>query len=148
MGKKTVKQIANDFDMDEDEVMEHLNNHPWQEMRVSNVNDRVAILPPKTGNYQDDLDWCLDILRDLIGEIMMVRQMDGKEMEIDKITKLIRSLKEIIETRGKFDGKFKDDMVIKVEAMEGRFEKLANRLVGSDLCPTCQDKIMRILDEL
>jgi hypothetical protein len=138
-GKHSVKEVATIFNISEDEVYEHLYNHQWEEIIIE--TDEKS-----TYDCVKELRRCLDILND-----WLMATIDRGSEDINNMRTGIALIKEVrstIETLGKFSGELNEELVFKIDDMEGKFFKLTNELVKAKVCPECKIKLIEIIEEI
>lgn len=134
-GVNSIKEVASLYNISEEEVSEHLYTHKWQEEIVEEKS---------TYDCVNELRKILDILNDWL--TMTIERGVNDAMQLKNGIALIKEVRATIETLGKFSGELNEELVFKIEDMEGKFYKLTNELIKAKVCPECKIKLIEIIE--
>jgi len=147
----TLEDLARHFDMDKEDVIEHINHHEMQIM-TKNVNgiDKTVISSPDF--YLNEFGFMYGTLKDLLQEVIDQRDADGNvdSILIDQITKLTKEMNNSLTKLGEFQGRLKNagDSETKILQVEGNLNIITDILSGGCLCDKCQPRVMKKLDSV
>lgn len=142
------RDLAVHFNMTEEEVMYHINNH---ELVISTEYTTTGELRKRVNSpdfYLDELGTLYSAIRDCFEYINQDKEYDS--IKIDQLTKLNKELRETLVKMAEIQGRLKGpgDAQQKVLKVEGDLNIITDVLSGGILCPHCEEKVMKKLEHV
>jgi len=140
-----IEDIANHFGMSIQEVHDHINNHELLVVHEVDQHNRTRELTSP--------DFILNELSTLYSAVydcfQDIRGNETDGVKIDQITRLTKELRETIKQITDYQGKtgHKSERETKIINIEGNFNMLIDVISGGTLCPHCQSKVLKKLDD-
>lgn len=139
VGRCSPVEIAAEFDMTPEEVMEHMNEH---EIRRVVVNGKEMVDSPDF--YLNELASIFNKLRDYSDLIIMSEDKPDKNT-IEMITKLSAETRRTLESMATLQGRLTRGNELNVKNMEVRVLSLTE-VIMKEACPECQRRILKVID--
>ena len=142
----TANDLAVHFQITTDDVMDHINNHEiCVGVTTSNGRDIKQLRSPDL--LMDELGVLYGIVRDCVEYIRQDGEWDT--VKIDQLTKLSKECTNIISKIGEFQGRVKTSNTVetKILQVQGDLSIFTNILSGGVLCPHCQEKVMKRVED-
>ena len=143
------RDLAVHFNMTEEEVMDHINNH---ELVVSIQQTPSGDLKKRVSSpdfYLDELGTLYGAIRDCFEHINQ-DQDNYDSVKIQQLTTLNKELRETLKVMAELQGRLKGpgDAQNKVLKVEGNLNVITDLLSGGILCPHCEEKVMKKLEKV
>jgi len=139
MGAKGFNDAARFFHMPAKDILTHINTHHFD-------------FDEQTGEY-DSPDFYLKELLKVFKLLKawldyLVTQPNLSQRDIDLGLRLSREVRETLKTLGDFQGRFdkSDDDLVNIEMLNRRYMTLTETMLH-EVCPKCQVKVLKILDQ-
>jgi hypothetical protein len=144
----TAQDLATHFSITTEDVMDHINNHEICVGVTTTSNGRQVKELRSPDLLLDELGVLYSIVRDCVEYIRQDGEWDT--VKIDQLTKLSKECTNIISKIGEFQGRLKPTTTIenKILHVEGNLNTVTSLLSGGILCPTCQKKADRMIEDI
>lgn len=147
-GKRTPSQIAAEYGMKVDEVMEHVYEHA----ALGVVNGAQEGLPGEARPqgltsldfYSSEIVQILAYLKRYARGLSIHQSSGSKDVELS--LKVMRELRLTIESLAEFQGRLatRTHTTINIDTMNMRYLSITNA-IRTELCPTCRQKMLTII---
>ena len=140
IGRRSPTECAQFFDMDVDDVMEHVNDHEFltEEERV--IYQSQDFYVKELANLYAQVDQWLKYV---------TRSSEIERHDIDMGIKLTREIRQMIVTLAEFQGRLErgGSSAARLDNIEQKYFKLTSEL-STRLCSQCQAEVLTIIREL
>jgi len=142
------RDLAVHFNMTEEEVMDHINNHELVVSIQQTPNGDLKKRVSSPDFYLDELGTLYGAIRDCF-ECINQDQDNYDSVKIQQLTTLNKELRETLKVMAELQGRLKGPGdAQKVTKIEGNLTILYSVIEGGVLCPVCQEKVMKKLEKV